>query len=145
MPPRLTNRGRKHEVKWGERGRFIAPITQSRFASRPSPAERLRQRRKARSDALRYVDKMQGRIVTRLHRMYVAGTLSMGELPRVAISCEHCHIMARIRRGDVSAFASGIECYPECTCNHGIGKLPQSRGTTTSQLVAMHLEAESEP
>lgn len=94
MTPRLTKRGRISLLHWNHCYDYAT-------MSRPSPAERLRQRRKARADALRYVDKMQGRIVTRLHRMYIAGTLSMGELP-------------------------------------------QSRGTTTGQLVAMHLEAESE-
>lgn len=95
MIPRLTKSGRIADAQY----RIRSAGCQFRLgSSRPSSAERLRQRRKARASAMR-------------------------ELERKAV-------LVSVRLGRV------------LRCNHDA--LPQSRGTTTGQLVAMHLTAEEE-
>jgi hypothetical protein len=92
MTPRLTTRGRIRRVRVNYHCYKSAELYSS-----PSPAERLRQRRKARAAAMR---SLKQRDEVDLTLAYMVG------------------------RGDRS--------------------WPESRGTTTGQLVAMHLEAEAE-
>lgn len=108
MIPRLTIYGRQHDTNNRTKCGY------SYFSSRPSPAERLRQRRKARAAAMRSLDKP-------------------ARMKRDEWECESCY-----DEGCRQTCINGkwiTEPCPACS-------LPQSRGTTTGQLVAMHLEAE---
>lgn len=99
MTPRLTTRGRVSRCNMLD-FHMAMNMCRPKVAlrnSRPSPAERLRQRRKARVAVMRSLDRRDN---ADLHIAYMMGR------------CDR--------------------------------QWPQSRGTTTSQLVAMHLAAEDE-
>lgn len=100
MTPRLTKYGRQQHAKYPKLGFTIK-------SSRPSPAERLRQRRKARAAVMRWHSRRVMRIL---------GTSVFAEIDQ-----QVAHLMRGRQHNSV---------------------WPQSRGTTTGQLVAMHLEAE---
>lgn len=104
MIPRLTKYGRMAEAKYGYKSRKQGVSTGS---CRPSPAERLRQRRKARAEAQRWLNGYETSLARRLLPAFRAEDYDRHE--------------AMIGMDD---------------------DFPQSRGTTTGQLVAMHLEAE---
>lgn len=113
MIPRLTTRGRR---------RVRIDFVNHLLICRPSPAERLRQRRKARAASKRWnvTNAKSAANKTWKYEKYL---------------CDNCD--------DEGCFviwdSKGWRREPCQACS-----LPQSRGTTTAQLVAMHLEAESD-
>lgn len=125
MTPRLTKASRAmhcHEIQAMKSPRYLR---QGRLASKPSPAERLRQRRKARAAVMRFhrakdlADRMLTEKDRRENRM---------------IYLNHIYVQNQMK-----SFKA-----PVLDWRGPPGELPQSRGTTTGQLVALHLTAEEE-
>lgn len=122
MTPRLTREGRIADAQYAKKSRAYGV----RFgSSRPSPAERLRHRRMARAAVMRF------------HRAKNMADMMLTEKDRRENRMTYLnHIYVQNQMKSFETTVLDWRGPP--------GELPQSRGTTTGQLVAMHLEAEEQ-